>query len=174
MNCKYCGYTHAARQYPAYGKKCIKCKKLNHLAKVRQSANQGKTVHNYKTTDDIVSHADEVSQYQELPNDMCFDLQTKNNSKEWYFTATCSKTTLKLKVDAGATCNVMPNSVFLSLNMHGAANLQNYHDSHSFFGGHKLTVLGKASPMLAYKTNFSVYDFVVVEQDVSKLLGLPS
>lgn len=44
-NCGYCGYKHAPRQCPAYGKECKNCHRKNHFAKV---CRQGKSQSNLK------------------------------------------------------------------------------------------------------------------------------
>lgn len=43
VQCKYCGYSHQKGHCPAFGKKCSKCAKLNHFAKVCQG--NDKAVH---------------------------------------------------------------------------------------------------------------------------------
>lgn len=174
-NCKYCGYTHAPRQCPAFGKECTKCKKPNHFAKVCQSK-PGKNFPLAKSIDEIVpnSAADEVTnQGQYTTSDMGFEVTADDSPREWFITARCGNQDIKLKVDTGATCNVMPQSVFLSLKR-PKTELRKYHDKLSAYGGHNLSVLGKVSLMLEYKSTFSVHDFVVVEQGMSTLLGLPS
>ena len=35
--CKYCGIQHLPQKYPAFGKNCKKCGKLNHFKNVRKS-----------------------------------------------------------------------------------------------------------------------------------------
>jgi len=53
-----------------------------------------------------------------IDKDLTFMLRnTSTNPKEWYVTVKRGRLPLSLKVDTGATCNVMPKSVFDSLDI---------------------------------------------------------
>jgi len=89
----------------------------------------------------------------------------------WYIK--CDSNSLQLKVDTGAFCNVMPKSVFKRLKLKDV-EIKSCNQKLSSFGGHQLKVLGRISLLVECKRNFSVHDFVLVEQDETTLFGLPS
>jgi len=67
----------------------------------------------------------------------------------------------------------MPNCVFKRLKLKNL-EINSCNQKLSFFGGHQLKVLGRISLLLECKQNFSVHDFVLVEQGDTTLLGLSS
>lgn len=180
-NCRYCGGTHPPRRCPAYGKVCANCSIRNHLAKVCRS---GKNVPNINTASEVAEtqHQDPDAQEYE-PQFQSADISYTVNShspnsrshesKEWHISVKCGDSALKLKVDTGASCNVMPKSVLDNLNV-ANPRLTRHNGSLTSFGGHKLSIVGKISLMLERNDAFTVHDFIVVEQGQTTLLGLPS
>ena len=84
-----------------------------------------------------------------------------------------SQQPLKLKVDTGASDNVMPKSVFNTLINAKLERLRNEKSVYSY-SGHEMKVLGKVSLMIEYRSVFSLHVFSVVDGGSITLLGLPS
>lgn len=103
--CQYCGGTHRRKECPAYGKKCITCNKMGHFAAVCRSRKQ-KEVHTVEHDDTeeemFVSEVKNMNSYNE----------------DWHEDITfAGGKTVKMKLDTGAQCNVLPASVANSLNL---------------------------------------------------------
>jgi len=162
-NCKYCAGTHQPRKCPAYDKQCNNCGRKEHYAKVCLSKKESTATNKPKVHEVTAEDPDVV---YTLHN-------AATNQKEWYVDVKCDSNSLQLKVDTGASCNVMPNSVFKHLKLK-KLEIKSCNQKLSFFGGHQLKVLGRISLLLECKKNFSVHDFVLVEQGETTLLGLPS
>jgi len=164
-NCKYCGSNHPRRQCPAFGKICMGCSGKNHFEKVCKS--KGKKP---------VSHASEVTFADEVtcPDDVCYAATSTSpkSAKEWFITVTCDTRQLKIKVDTGASCNVMPKSVYDTLPTKPA--LRKHEQRLLSYSGHNLPVNGKASLLFERDNDFSVHEFIIVDSGTISLLGLPS
>ena len=161
-NCRYCLSSHPSRNCPAYGKTCNICAKKNHFAK----ACSKKTVRDIYTNDN--SHpskanvlTEEAAYTSPIDTDLTFMLRnTSTNPKEWYVTVKCGRLPLSLKVDTGATCNVMPKSVFDSLDIN--VPLKKHANCLISFSGHKLDVLGKVDVLVDTGSKFCSLDFTIV------------
>ena len=79
--------------------------------------------------------------------------------KEWYLSVHCNNTKLNMKVDTGASCNVMPLHVYNSLIEKPA--LRKHSARLSSYSGHNLPVVGETTLLVERSRNFSVLDFVV-------------
>ena len=167
-NCRYCLGSHPARQCPAYGKECRNCKKVGHFYKDCKSGKAHTNPSNdsaHEVTDDRL----------DADSDMCYTVDGKQASKEWFITVNCNNMPLKLKVDTGASCNVMPKSVFDCLHKHiSDVKLHNHKAPLVSFSGHKHSVVGETSVVLERQHDFTVHDFVAVDDCNTVLLGLPS
>ena len=51
QSCRYCGSIHLPREFPAYGKRCTECSRINHFMEVCRSA-RNRIVHNLKQEPD--------------------------------------------------------------------------------------------------------------------------
>ena len=78
---------------------------------------------------------------------------------------------LEIKVDTGATCNVMPFAAYQVLCQHPP---QPTSTKLTAYGGGKLDVYGKTRQDVFYRGLRRQLDFVVVRDDVQTLIGLPS
>ena len=104
-NCKYCGRDHPRRKCPAYGKACNKCGKKNHFSNVCKATSTGKTKPVSAVVDD-----------NSVSDDIAYAVKPVKSASEWIITVMCDKKPLKLKVDTGASCNLIPKSTMLCLN----------------------------------------------------------
>ena len=65
-SCRYCGRSHLPMKCPAYGKECLKCKKLNHFANMcRQGVNKVDAVSNSNYEGVSYTNDDTELDYQE-------------------------------------------------------------------------------------------------------------
>ena len=101
--CSYCGNVHK-KNCPAYGKKCRACGKLNHFERVCRS-----TARVTKGRQSVNSITEERQGIQPFLIDMlsAHNIQEINHDT-LSITLEVQSTPLKLKVDTGARCNVIP------------------------------------------------------------------
>lgn len=106
FSCSKCGSTHEKRNCPAYGKRCHKCKKMNHFQKYCK-AKSYRNVHGLE--EDSCSDCEEnyfvgsINKKTEIQEDACFT-SFKIQGK-----------TVKFKIDTGAQVNILPLSIFKKL-----------------------------------------------------------
>lgn len=177
--CNRCGGHHKPKCCPAYDKLCKKCGAKGHFAKMCFT----KKSTNIPSTKPYTKHsAHEI--YEPSPDTtttpgykhLAYNTTstTSSTDKEWYVTYKVHDQPLKLKVDTGATCNVMPYSVYKSLNS-SDKHLSKFRSDLFSFSGHKLNVLGKATLTVETSDQMSAIDFVIVDNSESAtLLGLES
>jgi hypothetical protein len=84
--------------------------------------------------------------------DLCYTLTGSKSNKEWYINVTCNNTKLKIKVDTGASCNVMPFHVFNSLV--DKPTLKKHSAKLLSYSGHDMPVLRKVSLLVEWSKNF--------------------
>ena len=162
-NCKYCGGSHNRGKCPAFGKECKQCGKKNHFAKVCKS---GKP-----TNSNSKQKADEVIEFS--PVDLAYEISDARDSRQWFINVQHASNTLTIKVDTGATCNVMPMDIFQTLENVKLTKAKK--DEHVLsYSGHKIKILGKTSLCIEYLDKFTVHEFTVVESGHTSLLGFPS
>ena len=110
-NRKCCGYIHQPRQCPAYGKRCMKCNKMNHFWEVCRTA-RGRVAHNIEQ---------EPNQVEESHTDMVNINSIDFNSKYSVITANLKASpnkvviTVPYKVDTGSDGNIMPWHIYKKL-----------------------------------------------------------
>ena len=101
--CYFCGGMYSQNHIcPAKGKICSKCRKPNHFAKVRRSAEK-KAVHTVEDSEAISETADDT--------DEVFLYTIQNNTREDEAFAELSiegQMCIKFKIDTGAQVNVLP------------------------------------------------------------------
>ncbi|KAG1708520.1 hypothetical protein GQR58_002969 [Nymphon striatum] len=81
--------------------------------------------------------------------------------------------TVKIKVDTGATCNIMSQGVYRSLKGKEAKIRPTKVQLHSY-SGHKLSVLGTVRLIAKFRGKLFPLTFIVVEEKAPTLLGLGS
>ena len=111
--CSYCGNLHKQKNCPAYGKKCRACSKLNHFERFCRS-----TARMTKERQSVNSITEERQGIQPFLIDMlsAHDIQAINHDT-LSITLEVQSKPLKLKVDTGARCNVLPKHILDSLNI---------------------------------------------------------
>ena len=148
--CKYCGQSHKARSCPAWGRNCNICGRKNHFACV---CTQNKPVDALQTgvIDDVTV------------------AEVKSN--EWFETVGVDGRDVKVKVDTGASCNVMSMNTYQALASDKLVKSKTRLES---YGGHKLSVVGKWCCVAEYDNKLYPLDFIVVKEMANTLLGLHS
>ena len=152
--CKYCGQAHKVRQCPAYGKTCHVCGKKNHFS---SCCLQNKPV-------DMLTET-------MLTTGIIDDVTRDGKPDEWFETVCVSGQNVKIKVDSGASCNVMSKNTYQSLCSDKLLKAKTRLES---YGGHKLCVVGKWCCVAEYGNKMHPLDFIIVQEVANTLLGLPS
>ena len=113
QSCSYCGSSHPPRQWPAYGRNCVECGKVNHFTEVSRNE-RNRTIHDPEQEPD--QHHEEEDHINIVNiNSIIF------NSKWSVITAnlkTLSKQVSIIapyKVDTGSDGNIMPLHIYIRL-----------------------------------------------------------
>lgn len=104
--CRKCRKSHPPRQCPAFGVSCRKCGKLNHYAKMCESAKvtYKKTVHDLSP--EIGTLFIRIVNIDQISN---------KSDNSWYADLKAGDRSIKFKLDTGAETNVLPQAVYKSL-----------------------------------------------------------
>ena len=164
--CIYCGRRHPPNkdQCPAFGKQCSTCRKMNHFAKVCKS-----TPKNRNRTVEAVNEATSEDGAREL---VTLDALTQpRHRNEIHCTATINGRDLKLKVDTGARCNVLPIEAYRkvkkreAIDKSRAVNLVAY-------GGDRFSTLGTVDLRCKIGDHSELITFQVIDREATPILGL--
>lgn len=104
-NCKYCGQSHDLKREkcPAYGKICSNCGKSNHFA--QKCSKKGRQVNTISDVESNNSSEEDLLTIEEVNS-----LKSKSSHKI-YAKIEVNRQRVKMLVDTGATCNVIPVSL---------------------------------------------------------------
>ena len=156
--CTRCGSTHGKSSVcPALGRKCGKCNKPNHFAKVCQTK-LPKNMH----------FVQESSSDEELYVG-CLDTVNAVDMSEWYEEIMIHDKVVKFQLDKGARCNVMSLTTFHKLGIKAeftksAAQLKSY-------SGHVIDVRGVTTMPCQYKDKLYEVKFYIVDHKVPAVLS---
>lgn len=180
-NCSNCGSNHEAKRekYPAYGQQCHRCNKWNHFQKCCKSVKIQRTRNLKKTVNQIdVTKASNSSEDSFFIDGVAVNHQKVAgiDSKQLKKTAiSCTVQTngkpLELKIDTGASCNIMSLQTFAQVKQD--ENLQvSRHVKLVAYGGEEIQTAG--STVLSCNLSDQTYSlqFYVVQKNVQPLLGL--
>ena len=92
-------------------------------------------------------------------------------TKEWNIILDIGGRGLKTKVDTGSTCNIMPIRAY---NVLQSGPPKPTNTQLTAYGGAKLDVRGKTVQDVSFNGKTRPTEFIVVQEDVQTLLGLPS
>jgi hypothetical protein len=149
-HCTRCGFEHAIRNCPAYGKTCFKCKRLNHFGKCcNMNFQSNSTVRLVNHDDDYNSqnHDNSRSNVRLVKHEdgkflgVVSGREIKNN--RWQIEFFVNNFELSAKLDTGADVNVMPLYVFQSLNLPDKLIESTSHLTN--FNGSAIVVVGKCN-----------------------------
>ena len=90
---------------------------------------------------------------------------------EWFETVGVEGRNVKVKVDTGASCNVMSMNTYQALASDRLVKAKTRLES---YGGHRLSVVGKWCCVAVYDNKLYPLDFIVVKEMANTLLGLQS
>lgn len=149
FNCYKCGKYHGKNQCPAYGKTCMKCKKINHFAKMCKSVN-------------------EIN----MENVFYIDSIETNNSDMWKtIIEVHNGTKINFKLDTGAQVNIIPAKFLKELKIH-ENNLIQENTKLSTYTGNNIKILGKCILKCKVKDRSTYLTFYIVnESNVQPILG---
>ncbi|KAF0747865.1 Uncharacterized protein FWK35_00020961 [Aphis craccivora] len=120
-NCKRCGRNHKINNCPAYGKKCIKCEKLNHFAKQCKSTKSESKINEIEEKEFFIGVVGEN--------------KNKNIEKDWIVSLRTN--------DTGAQANVLPSEILKGINTQVV--LEPTKTKLSTYDGNNIKVLGKCN-----------------------------
>ena len=156
--CTRCGSTHEKSSVcPALGRKCSKCNKPNHFAKV------------CKTVLPKNMHFVQESSSDEEFYVGCLETVNAVDMSEWYEEIMIHDKVVKFQLDTGARCNVMPLATFQMLGIKAeftksAAQLKSY-------SGHVIDVRGVTTMPCQYKDKLYQVKFYIVDRKVPAVLS---
>ena len=158
FQCRNCGQRHAQRSCPAYGKKCKKCFKNNHFARMcRSQKDRVNTVEKEDTSEDDCN-IETVS-----------NVFTKN---EIHCSAQINKKRVNLKIDSGAKCNVMSRENFEKVKQTEQINKSKAIVLRAY-GGERFKTLGSVSFLCQIGGRLETIEFQITSKNpADTLLGL--
>ena len=160
VTCKFCGNKHEKRREkcPAFGKRCLSCKKMNHFtAQCRLN-----TKVNVVDTDE-----DEDDEH-------CLTLESGNrkHAKKVFATLNVDKSAIKFQLDSSATCSLLPADL-----LRDKSKLNATRKVLTMYNKTTVTPLGECTLELHNPKTHKMYqvDFVVVDRDrCMPILGGPT
>ncbi|KAK2704046.1 hypothetical protein QYM36_017622 [Artemia franciscana] len=161
--CYNCGGVFSkSHQCPAKGKSCIKCKKMNHFAKMCRRS-QG-NIHSIETEE---SSTDTSSQYF---IESIQTMEEKNNEPVAKLYLTKEGINMEFKIDTGAEANVVPMKTLNK--MHPQPKLRPTSDILTSYTGESLKVAGICQLEVQYKNREpQTHKFYVVDTDKRPILS---
>ncbi|KAL8611232.1 hypothetical protein ACOMHN_013663 [Nucella lapillus] len=168
-SCRFCGRSHPAKkeECPAYGKKCSSCSKMHHFAKVCRSTPRWRLASTVNAIGgDHSDEGEEPAEDWEL-----HALTQKPRRNEIHCTAIINGGDLKLKIDTGAKCNVLPLYELKkvqareTINKAKAINLVAY-------GGERFSTLGSVDLLCKIGDHKETLTFQVIDRQATPILGL--
>ena len=169
VKCTFCGSLHSWGSCPAFGKTCDYCQKKGHFSSVcrkRMRDFGGKTVHAVAESEGSDNEADLLA----------FSVESSSkypSQDDWHVSLKIADTNVNFKIDSGADCNVISQSLFDRIPVENKQSRQ-CKAKLKVYDGRRINPRGKVSLACEYKGKFTVMDFILVEQDLPSILGLKS
>lgn len=176
FDCKRCGRSHGPKECPAYGKKCNNCNREGHWATVCRSTSTSNTSNQRKV------HA--VSEINEDDTDDDFYVNSieqdderaraktnHDDDRNWYEQIKIGNVWAKVKLDSGAQCNVVAKSL---VNQIGSKMMESRTKRIVTYGGQQINVAGEVVANTQVRGETFDIKFMVVDQEVSPVLGKTS
>ena len=121
------------------------------------------------------SRVNTLEESPEVDNDLFIgtvNTELKRDTTDWNITLDINETQVKLKLDTGAQCNVLPMSTYKQLT---AEKLEKSRTKLISYSGHIIFTVGKNTVIISHKEKFYPTEFQVIDQEGSvPILGLPS
>lgn len=175
FDCKRCGRQHGPKSCPAFKKRCNKCGRDGHFAEMCKGKADGARKTFTKKPSRSVHMVDEQDENDDnfYVNAIDDERQPTNmdDERNWFEQVDIEKVRVKVKLDSGAQCNVLPRKV---VDQVGAVMRESRTKRIITYGGDRINVAGE----IVAKTRIrgSVYNvkYIVVAEDVSPVMGKAS
>lgn len=165
IKCKFCNLEHKKGQCPAYGKKCNVCHRRNHFSSVCYKRAAVNVIEDDQSAE--MFYIDTIN----LVNS--FEKCCKVNSIEsWYQIIKIENFNVKLKLDTGASVNILPLRIFKILNKQNNLKLIKTEVTLEAFGGFKIEPLGLIRVNCSFRNINIMLNFIVADGNVNPILGL--
>lgn len=168
FDCKRCGRKHGPKACPAYKKKCVKCNREGHFAEMcrsegdknsKSSKRPQKTVHTFEEQSDDEFYINSIEHCK----------TNLDNEQNWYEEITIREQTVKVKLDTGAQCNVIPKSIVQKI---GADLKESRTKRIVAYGGTPFNVVGEiVAKTIIRGEEFNIKYIVIDKHDASPILG---
>ncbi|XP_053698805.1 uncharacterized protein K02A2.6-like [Sabethes cyaneus] len=167
--CNRCGLEHRRRQCPAFNKVCVRCNRVGHFAS-RCFGRAGTDSRKNKSVKMVTCEQEEKSEELSVEELFIGAVNDDDESSDdvWYETVQINGKSVTLKLDSGAACNVLPNSIFRSL---GSKLMSSTTMRLVSYSGHKLNVKGEAHLPLIVRGRAESAVFKVIDEEVMPILG---
>ena len=165
-SCPNCGSSHAGRfSCPAKGKQCLKCLKYNHFAQVCRSSMRRGNVHEIE--DEIV---DQI-QIGAVQNNK--KKRRSRHQEEAYANINLNGNNVRMKLDTGASANVLPKDTYDKLPHKDRPKLQKVKNVRlTSYTGQSLKMRGQIQLCCKYKDREVNHTFYVVETSAPPIASL--
>lgn len=169
VDCKFCGLSHKRRECPAYGKTCNSCSKPNHFASVCRHKNVDLIQTN--DFDDCSDYTDNEELFINTIENVTSTDETDDALRyPWVEKLRVEETNIDFKIDSGAQTDVLPLNEFRRLK--GKIELRKTTVTLLAFGGQRIKPIGMCSLQCVFNNVALRRKFVVVDLDITPILGL--
>lgn len=164
--CRGCGGKHMPKQCPAFGKTCHNCNKKNHFARACLKGKQSSNRSAYEVDDDelFIGTVETSTPDKVLTTEARYKVQNlsakvenvpqveavESRNDEWYSTLKLGEHLVKLKLDTGAKCHVLPNRLFNKITQ-GQQQVSKSNTKLISYSGDSVQTVGQAMIECYYK-----------------------
>lgn len=180
-DCNNCGSSHVAKRNkcPAFGQQCNACKKMNHFGKCCKSKpqyvkqRQRKSVHHVD-----MDHKDDSDSETYYVNGITLDVTVDSTcaqtqeKEEAFTTLHINDSTVEMKVDTGAKCNVLSAKTFEKVKRNEQIKPCSKPTNLVAYGGSKIRTLGFVDLCCHLGAKRFTLPFFIINENVLPLLGL--
>lgn len=156
FHCWRCDQTHGKRACPAFNKTCEKCKKKGHFTSVCSRKVKKVEVVNESTDEEEVLFVDSIS------------TTVKDDSKSWFEEIMLDKVVVKVKLDTGGQCNVIPLSIARKI---GKTLRKSRTACIVSYSGDRIKVEGELTLWTTVRNKKFTMRFIVIDREVTPILG---
>ena len=155
QKCKKCGRSHPPRQCPAYGKTCLKCKKLNHFANMCKSKMVKEVAEDENSDKSFYIGSVEVN--------------SVDTNKVWLVELDVRGHQIRAKIDTGAQVNVISQKLVNKL----GTQITHSDTKLTAYSGDSIPVVGQTNLKCFYKGKEYLINFIVTSYpSATTILGL--
>lgn len=169
VQCRNCGYSHAHRRCPAFGKQCNKCYKFNHFANKCLS----KTfVRALDADDNNCNPEDKVEFFEDIS---AITQVNTVKSSHWTVQIRINNNPIICKIDSGADVNILSLKTLMSLKLPSNFKIKPTFTKLEAFGGFKLHPCGEIILPVSLDSKLFSLRFIVIDNDKCiSIIGLSS